>query len=43
MTSYKLCFEELRIIYQSMIDLTYNVFNTNDYILYFSSDHQMIL
>ena len=32
MTPYKLCFAKLPIIYQSMIDLTYYVFNTKDYI-----------
>ena len=35
MTYYKLCFTEQRIIHRSIIDLTYCVFNTNDYILYF--------
>ena len=33
--SYKLCFAELRIIYQSTIDLTYYIFITNNYIFYF--------
>ena len=32
MTSYKLCFAELQITYQSMIDFTYCFFITNDYI-----------
>ena len=33
MASCKLCFIELRIAYQSITDLIYYVFNTNDYML----------
>ena len=43
MSSNKLCFAELNIIYQRMIHLTYYVFITNDYTLYFSSNHLTIL
>ena len=43
MCSNKLCFAELCIIYQRMINLTYYVFITNDYVLYFSCNHLTIL
>ena len=39
----KLCFAELHIIYQSMINLMYYVFTSNAYTVYFSSIHLTIL
>ena len=35
MSSNKLCFTELHLIYQNVINLTYYVFITNDYIYSF--------